>query len=157
MCDICFSVHFRQGVKSLTFRTHDLEHPATGDMNGNIHPQIQSGRQSATLSSLHNRPQSQPYSEQSTYEHNNPAQLVNNQSKDIHHCNDNLCTEYLKPAELRRFRDCTRRRRSRHGNGTCRFTDRAVRDTVALASFPGSGSTWVRGLLEKATGICTGR
>lgn len=30
------------------------------------------------------------------------------------------------------------------------------RAPVALASFPGSGNTWVRGLLEKATGICTG-
>jgi hypothetical protein len=27
---------------------------------------------------------------------------------------------------------------------------------VALISFPGSGNTWIRGLLEKATGICTG-
>ena len=27
---------------------------------------------------------------------------------------------------------------------------------MALASFPGSGNTCVRGLLEKATGICTG-
>ena len=27
---------------------------------------------------------------------------------------------------------------------------------MALASFPGSGNTWVRGLLETATGICTG-
>ena len=28
---------------------------------------------------------------------------------------------------------------------------------VALVSFPGSGNTWVRGLLEQATGVCTGR
>lgn len=27
---------------------------------------------------------------------------------------------------------------------------------VALVSVPGSGNTWTRGLLEKATGICTG-
>ena len=31
------------------------------------------------------------------------------------------------------------------------------RAAVALVSFPGSGSTWVRGLLEQATGVCTGR
>ena len=30
------------------------------------------------------------------------------------------------------------------------------RAAVALVSFPGSGNTWVRGLLESATGICTG-
>ena len=28
---------------------------------------------------------------------------------------------------------------------------------VALVSFPGSGNTWVRGLLQQATGVCTGR
>ena len=27
---------------------------------------------------------------------------------------------------------------------------------VALVSLPGSGNTWVRGLLQKATGVCTG-
>jgi hypothetical protein len=27
---------------------------------------------------------------------------------------------------------------------------------VGLVSFPGSGNTWVRGLLQKVTGICTG-
>ena len=32
----------------------------------------------------------------------------------------------------------------------------AGRGPVGLVSFPGSGNTWVRGLLQKATGICTG-
>ena len=32
-------------------------------------------------------------------------------------------------------------------------TERAA---VALVSFPGSGNTWVRGLLQQATGVCTG-
>ena len=32
----------------------------------------------------------------------------------------------------------------------------AERAAVALVSFPGSGNTWVRGLLEQASGICTG-
>lgn len=31
-----------------------------------------------------------------------------------------------------------------------------VRPAVALVSLPGSGNTWVRGLLEEATGYCTG-
>lgn len=38
----------------------------------------------------------------------------------------------------------------------CKFLNTTSRDPVALASFPGSGNTWVRGLLQKATGICTG-
>ena len=38
----------------------------------------------------------------------------------------------------------------------CTFMDGQGRVPVALVSVPGSGNTWVRGLLEKATGICTG-
>ena len=41
-------------------------------------------------------------------------------------------------------------------NGTCVFMDGSKRAPVALVSFPGSGNTWARGLLESATGICTG-
>ena len=33
----------------------------------------------------------------------------------------------------------------------------AGRGTVGLVSFPGSGNTWVRQLLQMATGICTGK
>ena len=39
---------------------------------------------------------------------------------------------------------------------TCRFLPDESRTAVALASSEGSGNTWLRGLLEKATGICTG-
>jgi hypothetical protein len=38
----------------------------------------------------------------------------------------------------------------------CQFRQSGGRAPVALVSVPGSGNTWVRGLLEKATGICTG-
>ena len=38
----------------------------------------------------------------------------------------------------------------------CQFMNGTNRATVPLVSFPGSGNTWMRGLLEKATGICTG-
>ena len=40
--------------------------------------------------------------------------------------------------------------------GPCHFINGSRRAPVALASFPGSGNTWVRGLLEMATGVCTG-
>ena len=40
--------------------------------------------------------------------------------------------------------------------GECHFMDGRERAPVALVSFPGSGNTWLRGLLEQATGICTG-
>ena len=58
---------------------------------------------------------------------------------------------------------CTIEALKRSGRGifileesSCHFIDGRGREPVALASFPGSGNTWVRGLLEKATGICTG-
>ena len=40
--------------------------------------------------------------------------------------------------------------------GDCEFMSGEGRAPVALVSLPGSGNTWIRGLLEKATGICTG-
>ena len=39
----------------------------------------------------------------------------------------------------------------------CCFMDGSKRAAVALVSHPGSGNTWIRGLLEKATGVCTGK
>lgn len=43
--------------------------------------------------------------------------------------------------------------------GACVFVDPASRSegAVALVSLPGSGNTWLRGLLERATGVCTGK
>ena len=76
------------------------------------------------------------------------------------HCNDPLCTEYLSTLDLTNFRLCSRHLQKSHDNqidnGTCRFINGTARRNVALFSFPGSGNTWVRGLLESATGICTG-
>ncbi len=43
-----------------------------------------------------------------------------------------------------------------HAFGECHFMNGRSRSAVALASFPGSGNTWARGLLERATGVCTG-
>ena len=40
--------------------------------------------------------------------------------------------------------------------GECRFMRGEGRAPIVLASLPGSGNTWIRGLLEKVTGICTG-
>ena len=73
-----------------------------------------------------------------------------------------ICRERLSPAEDERFLKCTSKCLQKSfkfgsmGNGTCRFMDGKGRLPVALASFPGSGNTWARGLLEKVTGVCTG-
>ena len=73
------------------------------------------------------------------------------------HCTDSLCSEYLSSSERESFNDC--KNGSEMVNvqeASCHFMNGTGRRPVALASFPGSGNTWVRGLLEKATGICTG-
>ncbi len=73
---------------------------------------------------------------------------------------DQLCFHHLLPADRKRFEQCVAKtvefNVSRVENGSCRFISWHGRGTVALASFPGSGNTWVRGLLEMATGVCTG-
>ena len=78
-------------------------------------------------------------------------------------CSDTLCLKYLSDEERGYFDECTQRANSlvkKYGpitnSGQCRFQNGTNRVPVALASFPGSGNTWVRGLLEKVTGFCTG-
>lgn len=74
-------------------------------------------------------------------------------------CNDPLCTEYLTKEDKNRFDSCLQKLKSYKGqphDGQCHFMSPTHRSSVALASYPGSGNTWLRGLLETATGICTG-
>ena len=82
-------------------------------------------------------------------------------------CEDALCSELLTERDLKQVNRCVNRfikrpqirERGETLVPTCHFingTSRASKSKVALISFPGSGNTWIRGLLEKATGICTG-
>ena len=79
-----------------------------------------------------------------------------------HECNSSICYEYLSEAESVFFNKCAKKtvdKEAKFGpiqKGRCHFMNGTGRYPVALASFPGSGNTWLRGLLEKATGICTG-
>ena len=68
---------------------------------------------------------------------------------------DPICRQYLLPADYSLLRNTTEQFQNLP-YGKCRFMNGSQRAPVALASFPGSGNTWVRGLLEQATGICTG-
>ena len=85
-------------------------------------------------------------------------------------CSDPVCLEYLTQVDKRKFETCASRARVRYSQllrlndtdvtlplGKCHFMNGTNRAAVALVSFPGSGNTWVRGLLEQATGVCTGR
>ena len=85
-------------------------------------------------------------------------------------CSDPVCLKYLTQLDKRNFETCASRARVRYRQllklndtdvtlppGKCHFMNGTNREAVALVSFPGSGNTWVRGLLEQATGVCTGR
>ena len=83
-------------------------------------------------------------------------------------CSDPVCSEYLTQQDKKNFEKCTSRARMRYSQlfndtdvtlplGKCHFMNGINRAPVVLVSFPGSGNTWVRGLLEQATGVCTGR
>lgn len=76
-------------------------------------------------------------------------------------CEDRACSEVL--AELGLFnakhhRHCWRKSQLEREppHSTCWFLEGRERSPVGLASYHGSGSTWVRGLLQRATGVCTG-
>ena len=77
-------------------------------------------------------------------------------------CRDRLCSEFLTPSDWSSFNRCTKRQKyavkwRNMSLGKCHFMNGTNRAAVALVSFPGSGNTWVRGLLEQATGVCTGK
>lgn len=78
----------------------------------------------------------------------------------VTHCIDSVCSEYLSTDDRSRYDSCI----DQAVKGTnitlptskCKFMNGTGRDPVALVSLPGSGNTWVRGILESITGICTG-
>ena len=70
-------------------------------------------------------------------------------------CGDVLCSEFLTEKDLTNVKKC---KRPKHLNiiPKCHFQNGTGKRLLALRSFPGSGNTWTRQLLEKSTGICTG-
>ncbi len=77
-------------------------------------------------------------------------------------CRNHYCLDLLSPLDKAFYEYCSKKLVCKPGQETelsparCHFMDGRNRAAVALASFPGSGNTWVRGLLEQATGVCTG-
>ena len=75
-------------------------------------------------------------------------------------CLNEMCLNFITPEEKKNYDSCIVRTTELHHsikNGTCHFIDGSFgRSPVALTSIPGSGNTWMRGLLELATGVCTG-
>ena len=77
-------------------------------------------------------------------------------------CEQKNCREFLSDSELAEMKKCEESVRTRDhymgeiNDSDCKFLPKSDRLPVALISAQGSGNTWTRGLLEKATGICTG-
>ena len=81
-------------------------------------------------------------------------------TKQNHVCRDPLCSEFLSAMDKDHYQQCVQSvKNATFGPpalGSCHFMNGSNRVPVALASFEGSGNTWVCGLLEQVTGICTG-
>ena len=76
-------------------------------------------------------------------------------------CNETNCLEFLLQSETMSLKKCgqlTSKEQSgvKIEQSICKFLPYKDRAPVALSSPPGSGNTWLRGLLERATGVCTG-
>ena len=69
-----------------------------------------------------------------------------------------VCINFLDTNDSSHFFYCLRKSKLNHepNRSVCHFLNAPDRAPVALASFHGSGNTWVRGLLQAATGVCTG-
>ena len=71
-------------------------------------------------------------------------------------CTDVVCSEFITDRDL----SCARKVKvepDQRVTPGCHFQNGTSKPLVLLRSFPGSGNTWARQLLEKSTGICTGK
>ena len=72
-------------------------------------------------------------------------------------CSQQYCMEHLSSVEKVVYSKCKKRvPRGVDLSCRCQFVNARGRRVVALVSLPGSGNTWVRGLLERVTRGCTG-
>ena len=73
-------------------------------------------------------------------------------------CTHPPCLQYLNTSERSIFDKCVKKVKPGHtaSQCKCRFRESEGHKRIALNSLEGSGNTWVRGLLEKTTGLCTG-
>lgn len=87
---------------------------------------------------------------------------VVNASKTSENCSDGVCLSNLEIPSQKCYKVCEELAYIRTEVPAskipkrCKFRTSKGHLPVALVSVPGSGNTWVRGLLEMATGICTG-
>ena len=88
-----------------------------------------------------------------------PTESSSSSSHPVPHCTDNVCSEYLSSDDKSRYDSCIDSVKVTNitpPTSKCNFINGTGRDPVALVSLPGSGNTWVRGILERMTQVCTG-
>lgn len=71
-------------------------------------------------------------------------------------CADIVCSNFLTPTDMKCAKAIFYRLQPASVTPKCRFQNRTMKPLVLIRSFPGSGNTWIRELLEKTSGICTG-
>ena len=78
-------------------------------------------------------------------------------------CKDRVCSEFLTPLDYPHFKYCVRKtwkkpvsRYREPKTSHCVFVNGTRSYPMGLASYPGSGNTWVRGLIQRTTGLCIG-
>lgn len=88
---------------------------------------------------------------------------------EVEKCDDLICKKYLTKSEWPYFDECVNEtlypRLNKRSEGPlveedptpCTFYNGSSKKIASmLVSFPGSGNTWFRGLLQQVTGVCTG-
>lgn len=148
----------RSPLSTTSITTQHQQSTATRDLAVPSQYPTPEGRQSELLPSSSSKPQvhfiqiPKPAASMLQFSHWGPTTYCK-----LPHCMDyfsyldKLCHDYCQKKQRTHLPS-----HSRGMYGDCRFMNGNRRAAVALASLPGSGNTWIRGLLEKATGICTG-
>ena len=70
-------------------------------------------------------------------------------------CSDVICSNFASQLSCAKF-GSSKIRKGSSVVPTCHFQNPTSNHKYLLRSYPGSGNTWVRSVLEKVTGICTG-
>ena len=78
-------------------------------------------------------------------------------------CKHRTCSDLLTKEDRRHFKYCVHKtwkvslgKYTEPPQSKCVFVNGSGRSPMGLASYPGSGNTWIRGLLQEVTGICIG-
>ena len=71
-------------------------------------------------------------------------------------CADAVCSNFLTTSKMHCAKTIKNAASIKPATKVCHFQNGTMKRRVLLRTFPGSGNTWTRQLLEKSSGICTG-